>query len=130
MLDARRFEETMEQAPGLPAELADSYRSRNAASYTLSPNLELEQDYVLVPPEEYDEALHKGGAHWNEFWSRYPESDGLVNFSRVGFGADGDTALALMGVLCGDLCGSGGLYLLVKEEGSWKVQQALMVWMS
>jgi hypothetical protein len=39
-------------------------------------------------------------------------------------------ALVEMGFRCGDLCGAGGLYLLVKEEGSWKVQEALMEWMS
>ena len=63
VLDAEQFKRTLEHVPALPGALADSYRSRNAASYTLSPNLELEQDYVLVPPEEYDEALaQRGGA--------------------------------------------------------------------
>ncbi len=72
----------------------------------------------------------RGGGTWAEFEIEYPESGGVVHLSRVGFGADGDKALVLMGFRCGDLCGAGGLYLLVKEEDGWKVQQELMVWMS
>jgi len=67
---------------------------------------------------------------WPGFQDAYPEASGVVSFSRVGFGADKDVALVEMGYLCGDLCGAGGLYLLAKEEGCWKVQEALMEWMS
>jgi hypothetical protein len=128
--DGDMLERSLAQAPALAEELADSYRSRNAAPYPLGPELDPGQDYVLMPQDEVDWLLRKGGAEWTEFQASYPEARGLVNFSRVGFSASGNEALALMGVVCGDLCGSGGLYLLVKEEGSWKVQEALMEWMS
>jgi hypothetical protein len=124
------FERTLENVHRLPSSLVDSYRSRNAASYTLDPNLDVEQDYVLMPQEEFDEIFRKGGSVWTRFQDRYPEASGLVTFSRVGFNADGDEALALVGYRCGDLCGAGGLYLLVKEDGNWKVQEELMVWQS
>jgi hypothetical protein len=114
----------------LPTGLVDSYRSRNAASYTLDPNLDVEQDYVLMPQEEFDTIFRRGGSVWARFQDRYPEASGMVIFSRVGFNADGDQALADMGYRCGDLCGAGGLYLLVKEEGNWKVQEELMAWQS
>jgi hypothetical protein len=51
-------------------------------------------------------------------------------FSRVGFDANEDRALVSMGFRCDDLCGAGGLYLLAKEEGSWKDREALMEWQS
>jgi hypothetical protein len=66
----------------------------------------------------------------DRFQARYPEASGLVAFSRVGFDANEDKALALMGYRCGDLCSAGGLYLLVKEDGNWKVQEELMAWQS
>jgi hypothetical protein len=124
------FERTLEETHRLPAELVDSYRSRNAASYALGPNLNLEQDYTLMPQEEFDRIFRRGGAMWPGFQDAYPEASGVVSFSRVGFGANEDVALVEMGYLCGDLCGAGGLYLLVKEEGGWRVQEALMEWMS
>ena len=48
----------------------------------------------------------------------------------MGFDANEDKALVSMGFRCGDLCGAGGLYLLVKEDGNWKFQEALMEWIS
>jgi hypothetical protein len=54
----------------------------------------------------------------------------MILFSRVGFDEKGEKALAEFGFRCGDLCGAGGIYLLVKEDGSWKVQEELMAWQS
>jgi hypothetical protein len=129
--DLEILEQALEQGNPLPAGLADSYRSRNAALYTLDPNLDVELDYVLMPEEEFEEIFfRRHGSVWAEFADRYPEASGIVIFSRVGFGANGDEALALMGYRCGDLCGAGGLYLLAKEEGNWKIQEPLVVWIS
>jgi hypothetical protein len=124
------LELALENAHRLPSQLVDSYRSRNAASYTLDPNLDIEQDYVLMPQEVFDQILGRKGARWTDFEARYPGASGFILISRVGFNADGDQALANMGYRCGDLCGAGGLYLLVKEDGNWKVQETLMVWQS
>jgi hypothetical protein len=124
------FERTLENVHRLPSSLVDSHRSRNAASYTLGPYLDVEQDYVMMPQEVFDETFRKKGSLWTDFEAKYPGASGFVTFSRVGFNADGDEALAEMGYRCGDLCGAGGLYILVKEDGNWKVQETLMVWPS
>jgi len=128
--DLDMFERTLENVHKLPSSLVDSYRSRNAASYTLDPNLDIEQDYVLMPQEVFDQILGRKGSQWTDFEAQYPGASGFILFSRVGFNADGDAALANFGYRCGDLCGAGGLYLLVKEDGAWKVQETLMVWQS
>jgi hypothetical protein len=128
--DLDSLDRTWENVDPPPAELVDSYRSRNVARYTLGRNLDLEQDYTLMTEEEFDEIFRGGGAIWPKIEAKYPEARGVLIFSRVGFDADGDQALVSMGFRCGDLCGAGGLYLLVKEEGSWKFEKALMEWMS
>jgi hypothetical protein len=128
--DLDMFEWTLERVDTLPSRLVDSYRSRNAATYTLAPNLDVEQGYVMMPQDEFEQIFLRKGSVWTRFQAKYPEAGGLITFSRVGFDAQGDQALALMGFRCGDLCGAGGLYLLVKEEGSWKVQETLMIWES
>lgn len=130
VVDLDMFERTLENVHKLPSSLVDSYRSRNAVSYTLGPNLDVEQDYVLMSQEVFDEIFRKKGSLWTAFETKYPGASGFITFSRVGFNADGDEALALMGYRCGDLCGAGGLYLLVKEDGNWKVQEELMAWQS
>jgi hypothetical protein len=128
--DFDMFERTLENVHRLPSSLVDSYRSRNAATYTLGPNLDIEQDYVMMPQEVFEEIFIKRGSLWTDFEAKYPGASGFVTFSRVGFDAEADEALVDMGYRCGDLCGAGGLYLLVKEDGNWKVQEALMAWQS
>lgn len=128
--DADLFERALEQSSPLPASIVNSYRSRNAASYRLSPNLDLEQNYTVIREEDAQEVLRRGGAKWAEFRTSYAGARGMVSFSRIGFSAAEDTALAVMGFVCGDLCAVGGLYLVAKEGGSWIVQEALMTWMA
>jgi hypothetical protein len=83
-----------------------------------------------MPEEEFEEIFLQTGSVWTRFQERYPEASGIVIFSRVGFDANGDEAVVLMGYRCGDLCGMGGLYLLGKEDGSWTIQETLMAWIS
>jgi hypothetical protein len=128
--DLDMFERTLENVRRLPTGLVDSYRSRNAASYTLSPELDVEQDYAMMPQEEFDQVFRSKGSVWTRFQANYPEAGGLITLSRVGFDEKGDKALAVFGFRCGDLCGAGGIYLLVKENGDWKVQETLMAWQS
>jgi len=124
------LESALENGHRLPSRLVDSYRSRSAASCTLSPNLDVEQGYTMMPEDEFGRIFGQGGSVWARFEAKYPEAGGVIIFSRVGFDTEGDQALALIGFRCGDLCGAGGLYLLVKEDGNWKVQETLTVWQS
>jgi len=124
------LDSTLENTDPLPASLVDSYRARNATAYTLSPNLDIEQDYVMMSQEDFDQIFGLKGQAWGRFEEQYPGASGFVLFSRVGFNDEKNQALVDLGYRCGDLCGSGGLYLLVKENGQWKVQQALMEWQS
>jgi hypothetical protein len=127
---AEHLDSALEYHRDLSAELVASFRSKSGESYTLEPSLELEQDHALLLRDEYDELFPRGGAKWDEFYTRYPEARGYLMFSRVGFDAGEDTALVEMGFRCGPGCAAGGLYLLVKEAGTWVVQGALMEWQS
>ena len=127
--DSDMVERSLDERPGLTAELVESYRSRNTETYTLGPNLDLAQDYALMPREEAEKLFGRGGK-WDEFQATYPGADGVVMFSRVGFSANEDRALVVMGLRCHQECGAGGLYLLAKEEGGWKVIDTLVVWES
>jgi hypothetical protein len=124
------FERTLENVPKQPDPLVDSYRARNTTSFALSPNLDVEQAYTMMSQEEFDQVFRRKGPVWTRFQEKYPEAGGLITFSRPGFNVQGDKALADIDFRCGDLCGAGGLYLLVKQDGNWVVQDTLMVWQS
>jgi len=121
---------TLKEADDLPVELVESYRSRNAESHTVDPSLDVDLDYTLMPQAEFEEIFLQTGSVWTRFVARYPEASGMVVFSSVGLDADGDTALVEMYYRCGDLCGAGALFLVVKSEGNWKVERQLLSWMS
>jgi hypothetical protein len=53
-----------------------------------------------------------------------------VHFSRVGFDQTRATATVYVGLVCGDLCGWGDLFLLEKREEGWAVACDVTLWES
>jgi hypothetical protein len=113
-----------------PKELVEAYRLRNDQPYTLDLSFALKQTYELMPQSEYDALLRTGSASWADFEAKYPQAGGVFIFSRAGLNAARDEALVSIGYYCGSLCSEGGVFLMVKEDGVWKVKQELATWMS
>jgi hypothetical protein len=113
-----------------PEELVEAYRLRNDRPYTMDRSFALKQAYELMPQSEYDGLLRTGSASWGDFEVKYPQAAGVFVFSRAGLNAARDQALVSIGYYCGDLCAEGGVYLMAKEDGVWRVEQELAVWMA
>jgi hypothetical protein len=113
-----------------PKELEEAYRLRNDQPYTLDLSFTLKQAYKLMPQSEYDDLLRIGNAGWADFEAKYPQAEGVFIFSRAGLNATRDEALVSISYYCGSLCSEGGVFLMVKEDGVWKVKQELVTWMS
>lgn len=60
----------------------------------------------------------------------YPNSQGFMSLSRVGFNKDATQAIVYLGNVCGGLCGSGQFFLLAKDNGKWKIKLSSMAWVS
>ena len=127
--DIRDLEFALEGPHELPEELVESYRLRNGQPYTLDPNFTLKQSYTLMPQSEYYDLLRTGNASWEDFEAEY-EADGIFIFSRAGLNAARDEALVSMSYYCGSLCAEGGIFLMTREDGVWKVKQELAAWMA
>jgi hypothetical protein len=112
----------------LPEELVEAYRLRNDQQYTLGLSFTLKQPYKLMPQSEYDALLRTGSASWADFEEKYPQAGGVFLFSRAGLNAARDEALVSISYYCGSLCTTGGVFLMVKEDGVWKVKQELVIW--
>jgi hypothetical protein len=65
-----------------------------------------------------------------QFYKQYPEADLYWIFSRPGYNSSRTEALLDVTHWCGELCGTGHLYFLAKQNGKWKVQNRLMLWIS
>jgi len=112
----------------LPEELVQAYRLRNDQPYTLAPSFALKQAYTLMPQAEYDALLRTDSMSWEDFETEYPQARGVFVFSRAGLDAARDQALVSLSYYCGSLCLEGGMFLMVKEDGVWKVEQEVASW--
>jgi len=67
---------------------------------------------------------------WDRFYRKYPNSPGLMFFSKVGFNDRHEQAFLYMGKSCGGLCGVGKYVLLNKVNGEWVVSNEQELWIS
>ena len=112
----------------LPQELVQAYRLRNDQPYTLAPNFTLKRTYTLMPQAEYAALLRAGSTSGEDFQNKYPQAKGVFFFSRAGLNAARDEALVSVSYTCGSLCVEGGMFLMVKQDGVWKVEQEVASW--
>jgi hypothetical protein len=110
------------------AALLDTYNSRNAAPAAMRRAFDFDTEYVLLATEEQQAILSTGG--WDEFYRRYPASQGYLTLSRVGFSQDGNTALVYASNTPAFLAGMGICAVLEKQGGEWKVTETVIVWVS
>lgn len=89
--------------------------------------------YSVIPASEIDELFPKDPPKrdgWKTFYEKHSKSSGFWQFSRPGYNSAGDEALVYVSHSCGWLCGTGHLYLLSRQSGTWKVKNRLMLWIS
>ena len=98
------------------------------SSCLLNPQFVDGQSYKVITRGELDKVFRRGG--WQDFYKEYPDAGGYWIFSRAGFNSARNEAVLSVSHWCGELCGAGHLYLLAKQNGRWKVQNQLMLWVS
>jgi hypothetical protein len=108
----------------------DSFRSRNASSQTLRPDMQLGGPYTLLSQAAKNRIFSQNQSGWDIFYNHYPQAPGITTFSRVGFNAGLDQALVYMGTQSNWLVGSGYYILLKKNNGTWSIDQQVMIWVS
>jgi hypothetical protein len=115
---------------GLQEETYADFLAVNEGPAPLDPSLDLGFDYTLVSLQDLEEFLGDGPWSYDAFYERFPNSQGLMELSRVGFNADHTQALVYVGNQY-DLLGGEGYYVLLhKEGGDWLVDSDLLLWVS
>jgi hypothetical protein len=123
-------EQVSETIPGLQEETYDDFLSVNEEPVPLDPSLDLGFDYTLVSLQDLEEFLGGGAWSYDAFYERFPNSQGLMEFSRVGFNLSHNQALVYVGNQY-DLLGGEGYYVLLRKEGGdWLVDSDLLLWVS
>ena len=95
----------------------------------LGSRFDLPLHYQLVAPEKIGEVFSHGG-WWEDYYKKYPESQGYLAVSRVGFSPDGKHALFYVTNNCGAKCGTGAYVVMEKSGLVWIVVKEVLVWIS
>ena len=120
-------------------ETLQDYEQKNKSSVALEEKFQLKVPIVLISATERDRIFLVADAGkketpnskgLDEFHRLYPKSQGFMTLSRIGFNPTKTQALLYIGNLCGGLCGTGQLFLLVREANSWKIQYVATLWVS
>ncbi len=110
-------------------ELIFDFLAKNARSYRLRNRFSLDVVCVVLSSKEAKE-LSKNGDYWNNFHEKYPRSQGVTAFSRVGFNANRTEALLYIGTQSDWLAGRGYYVQLSRQNEQWTIKKKLDLWVS
>src|SRR5260370_4208418 len=117
----------------------EEYEKKNKSPVKLENKFSLDVPVVLLSESERDKIFGiKGIADkksanpkgFAELARVYSKPQGFMNLSRIAFNPQKTLALVYVGNLCGGLCGSGEILLLVNDNGIWKIKYAATTWVS
>ncbi len=117
------------QSPVLQALTLNSFRDANAHPAPLRPRFQLSLPYELVDKGETD-AIFQNNGWWTDYYKKYPDSQGFLVVSRIGFSADGKQAMLYSANRCGGKCGAGTYVVMEKVGGGWRVVKEILTWVS
>ena len=119
--------------PEVDSAVVKDFKSRNLESRSLKylPTLGLKFPIVLATPETLRGLPRQDpDKYWSEFYKRYPGASGLISFSAIGYTADGNIALLMVGQGCGSLCGAGHNVVAKRQGGRWRLIAIQQTWVS
>ena len=115
------------EMPEVEQETLDSFWIKNGQSHPLSDFFDPTIAVALFSEEEVRDIFHEG-AGWEEFYVKYPFSQGIMVLSRVGFNSGMDQALVYLANEAEDSIGAGYYVLLTKEDGIWTIHSWINQW--
>lgn len=125
--DAARFMRNYH--PELGDEIWSDFTTKNEKPSLLERRLTLSVKYVFISTQEL-QSIFSDSSGWDDFYAKYPGSQGVLTLSRVGFNKAKDTAVLYAANQFGGDGGEGNMVLLKKSAGRWTVQGQSMMWIS
>ena len=126
----QRWENIRKKLAPISQKTIEDFKSRNSQPSSLENKFTLTTKVTFISKSEVDKMFGKGGGWWEAFYKRYPNSPGLITLSNIGFNSEMTEALLYVGHGCGGLCGQGNYVLLVKTNGTWRLERQVMTWIS
>jgi hypothetical protein len=105
--------------------------SKSTSNYKIDKNFRFDiSNCNMISSKEMDHLFKNNllQSDWSDFFSKYPESTGILSFSRVGFNEQKTHAILYIEKICGHICGTGSYLFYYKTSGTWKVGSIFRVW--
>ena len=128
-VDERMLSYLRENLEELNQETLKDFLAKNREHHPIEPDLNPGGRLVCVGDEEF-EHIFRDGDGWARFRREFPESDGTLRFSRVGFDRDVTQAVLYAGQQFDWNVGSGGFRLFSKLDGVWTEAGRVGSWLS
>ncbi len=125
-----RVQYLRQQIPDLDQTMAKRFKQLNRQPELLEPRFLTRVPVTLITKQDLDDIFRDGVNGWRIFYDRYPNSQGVMEFSRVGFNVGRTQALVYVGNQVGPLAGEGVYLMLVKENGVWIPGKQVSAWIS
>jgi len=115
--------------PDLTDEVSVDFEAQNKQPQPLKSLFTISVKDVFISKQEIQKTFKRQDG-WDIFYDKYPNSQGHLHLSGVGFNPQMDMALVYVGNMHYALAGAGYYVLLKKVNGQWTVQDQTMVWIS
>jgi hypothetical protein len=120
-----------EMMPGISEETINDFHHKPSVCLKQSFNLGVK--IILLNKQEYNEVFApkvKNTNVWNVFRNKYPNADGIISLSNVGFNREMNQALVYVSQARDYTDGVGRYYFLSNENGVWRIKKYANVWVS
>ncbi|MBA2694087.1 MAG: hypothetical protein H0U65_16605 [Rubrobacter sp.] len=107
-----------ENLEGMSEETILDFLEKNRGRHPVEPNLDPRGRLLPIADEEFRH-IFRDGEGWTRFRETFPESDGSLRVSRVGFDGAVSQALIYAGQQFDWETGSSGFWLFTKTGGEW-----------
>ncbi|MCK4748698.1 MAG: hypothetical protein KAT15_16710 [Bacteroidales bacterium] len=111
------------ESVGMQEELLEDWRKENGSTSLLQRKFDLSYEYNLVSKAELER--YEGVNFFSEFYRRYPDSNGLISVSRIGFDKSKNTALIHVVHSYGILGARFNFIVLKRTEGVWNIERRI-----
>lgn len=128
------YDNLMAENPGIEEGIIDDLRTVNNSYVVFGLEFVVDnKDINLLPFDESNHLFNQDedfNAGWDEFYAKFPEANGILNFSSIGYNNSKTQALLEMTRYCGSLCGYVDVVYLEKENGIWVIKSIINLWVS
>ncbi len=132
-LDSSTFRQLLASVPNRLPSLSkatfDDFFAKNKSRIPLKDLFNLPVKRVFISDEEL-KAIFKDKLHWEAFYKKYPNSQGVMTLSNVGFDAQKKQALVYVSNTRGSLDAVGIYVVLEKQNDVWCVKERYDAWVS